>query len=52
MDDEGLLHLATHMPQLLHLDVSRCSHITDAGLATARAAAAGSSAHGMAITTR
>ena len=52
MDDEGLLHLATHMPQLLHLDVSRCSRITDAGLANARAAAADCSEHGMAITSR
>ena len=46
----GLLHLATHMPQLLHLDVSRCSRITDAGLAKARQAAARCSQHGMVIT--
>jgi hypothetical protein len=50
MDDEGLLHLATRMPQLLHLDVSRCSRITDAGPANARAAAADCSEHGMVIT--
>ena len=50
MDDAGLLHLATHMPQLLHLDVSRCSRITDAGLAKARQAAARCSQHGMVIT--
>jgi hypothetical protein len=52
MDDRGLLHLATYMPQLLHLDVHRCERITDAGLTLARATTAGCSAHGMAVTTR
>lgn len=28
MDDDGLLHLVTRMPQLLHLDVSGCNRIT------------------------
>ena len=50
MDDTGLLHLASHMPQLLHLDVAGCSRITDAGLAMARTAAAECSDHGMVIT--
>ena len=50
MDDAGLLHLASHMPQLLHLDVSHCSRITDDGLVKAREAAAESSQHGMMIT--
>ncbi len=50
MDDAGLLHLATHMPQLLHLDVSHCSRITDDGLVKAREATAESSQHGMVIT--
>lgn len=50
MDNAGLLHLATHMPQLLHLDVSQCSRITDGGLIRAREAAAKYSQHGMVIT--
>jgi hypothetical protein len=49
MDDAGLLHLATHMPQLLHLDVCGCRRITEAGLAMARTAAAECSEHGMVI---
>ncbi len=28
MDDTGLLHLARRMPQLLHLVVNNCRHIT------------------------
>jgi hypothetical protein len=51
MDDKGLLHLASYMPQLLHLNVHSCGRITDAGLTLARATAAGCSAHNMAITT-
>jgi hypothetical protein len=51
MDDAGLLHLATHMPQLLHLDVSYCRGITNAGVARAREAAADCSEHGMVIIT-
>ena len=51
MDDEVLLHLATHMPQLLHLDVTYCKGITNAGVAKARAAAADCSEHGMVIVT-
>ena len=50
MDEAGLLHLATHMPQLLHLDVRNCHRITEAGRAMACAAAAGCSEHGMVIT--
>ena len=50
MDDAGLLHLATHMPQLLHLDVLSCTRITHVGLANACAAAAGCSEHGTVIT--
>jgi hypothetical protein len=49
MDDAGLLHLATHMPQLLHLDVTGC-RTTAAGLTMARTAAADCSDHGMVIT--
>ena len=49
MDDAALLHLVTHMPQLLHLDMFGCSRLTNAGLATARAAAADCSEHGMVI---
>jgi hypothetical protein len=49
MNDAGLLHLATHMPQLLHLNVFNCTRITASGLLTARAAARNSSPHGMAI---
>ena len=44
-----LLHLATHMPQLLHLDVSHCSRITEAGVVKAREAAAERSKHGTVI---
>jgi hypothetical protein len=50
IDDAGLLHLATHMPQLLHLDVCSCHRITEAGLVMACTAAAESSEHGMVIT--
>lgn len=50
MDDAGLLHLVTHMPQLLHLNVSGCTRITAAGLANAHAAAVDCSEHGMVIT--
>ena len=49
MDNAGLLHLATHMPQLLHLDVSHCSRITYAGVVKAREAAAERSKHGTVI---
>lgn len=49
MDNAGLLHLATHLPQLLYLNVFQCSRITDAGATKARAAAAECSEHGMAI---
>jgi hypothetical protein len=49
MDDAGLLHLATHMPQLLHLRITSCRRITDAGVAKARTAAADCSEHGMVI---
>jgi hypothetical protein len=38
MDDAGLLHLATHMPQLLHLVVTGCRRVTPGGLSIARAA--------------
>jgi hypothetical protein len=49
MDDAGLLHLAANMPQLLHLNVTSCRRITDAGVAKARTAAADCSEHGMVI---
>jgi hypothetical protein len=45
MDDAGLLHLASHMPQLLHMDVSSCSNITLGGLSKAREAATGCASH-------
>ena len=49
MDDAGLLHLATRMPQLLHVDVTGCDRITPGGLSTAREAAAGGTSHRMVI---
>jgi hypothetical protein len=50
MDDAGLLHLATRMPQLLHLDVTGCSRITSSGLSTARVATVvGCASHCMVI---
>lgn len=49
MDDAALLHLVTHMPQLLQLDLFGCSRLTNAGLAAARAAAADCSEHGLVI---
>jgi hypothetical protein len=45
MDDAGLLHLATRMPQLLHVDVTGCDRITPGGLSTALEAAAGCTSH-------
>ena len=41
LDDAGLLHLATHMPQLLHLVVTGCHRITPGGLSAARVATEG-----------
>ena len=45
MDDAGLLHLASHMPQLLCVDVSSCSGVTPDGVSRAREAAAGCASH-------
>ena len=49
MDDAELLHLATHMPQLLHLNVTGCNRITPGGLSMARAATVGGASHCMVI---
>jgi hypothetical protein len=49
MDDAGLLHLATHMPQLLHLDVTGCHLVTPGGLSIAHAATVGCASHRMFI---
>lgn len=49
MDDVGLLHLATHMPQLLHLVVTGCRRVTPGGLTMARAATVDCASHRLVI---
>lgn len=49
MDDAGLLHLATRMPQLLRVAVTGCSDVTPGGLSLARAATVGCASHRMVI---
>jgi hypothetical protein len=45
MDDAGLPHMATRMPQLLRLDVGDCGCVPPDGVSKARKAAAGCASH-------